>query len=372
MSQPNVYYLDYNASAPLRPEARLAMEKAMDLMGNPSAIHQMGRKSRALVDEARDAIAQSMNVAFEQVIFTSGGSESNNMAVKGASLVTSAGEHSSLLKASHDVRHCKVKENGQVDLDDLEKHLSDLPNGVDKVVGLAWVNHEHGVIQPIEKVIQLAKKYGARTHIDACQAIGKLPGKIDFNAMGIDTMAISGHKIGAPKGIGALIMNPKIHLSPLIAGAGQERGYRAGTENVIGIAGLKAAVEVMANDNLEQIQSLRDAIEKRLLNVCPDMIIFGASSSRVGHMSLMTMPGVNRHTQLMHFDLKNIGVSAGSACSSGKLAASHVLLAMNVKEKQAMESIRMSFGYNSCQEDADAYCLAWEDLYKRKGLKAAV
>ncbi len=347
-------YLDYNATAPLRKGVKRAMLEAFDHYGNPSSVHTLGRKARALIENSREIIADSVGVAPNQVIFTSGGTEANNLALSNGPTLASAIEHESVAHLTN--KTTPVNKNGTLDLDAFKSSLMDKSQ-----VAVMLANNETGVVQPINDVVKIANDYNASVHCDAVQAFGKI--SFNFVDLGVDTLALSAHKIGGPKGIGALIVRQGLQLPALIRGGGQERGARAGTENIIGVVGFAAAVELAPKDNWNKTSQLRDDMEEQLLQRSSTIPIYGKQSPRLPNTSCIGMPGVTSQTQVMAFDLAGICLSAGSACSSGKITASKVLQEMGATETEA--AIRVSLGWDTTAEEIEKFITVWSDLYKR-------
>ncbi|RED53644.1 cysteine desulfurase family protein [Aestuariispira insulae] len=354
-------YLDYNATAPMRPDARHAVIEAMAVAGNPSSVHTSGRAARRVLEDARRDVARLCGTVPANVVFTGGATESNNLALKGfgpdVKVITSAAEHPSVLEAVEGSR-VPVGRAGLIDLGALEDILAAGGEGR-QLLSIILVNNETGVIQPLAEINDLAKKHGALIHVDAVQAAGKLP--LSFDDMQIDLMSISAHKFGGPKGVGALIVNPRNHLMAEIKGGGQEKGRRAGTENVAGAAGFGAACRAVTEDagELDRISVLRDRLETRLTERLPDLVIAGAEAPRAGHVTCIASPGIGAEKQVMAMDLAGIAVSAGSACSSGKVRQSHVLSAMGYPPEVAGSAIRVSLGWATEVSDIDAFFEAY-------------
>jgi cysteine desulfurase len=362
-------YLDHNATTPLRWEAAKAVTAAMDECGNASSVHWAGRRARARVDNARDAVANLVGAAPADVIFTSGGTEANNLALNGLAghrLIVSAVEHGSVLAARADAEFCPVDEDGRIDLDALRDLLGGM--SAPALLSLMAVNNETGVIQPVADAAEICSEFGAALHCDAVQAAGKIA--LDWRDLGADLVSLSAHKIGGPQGVGALIVGAGSELKPMILGGGQERGLRAGTENLPGIAGFGAAAEIAAGALAEmaKLAKIRDNIEHRIGAVAQ---IYGSGAPRIGNTSCIGMQGVLAETQVMAFDLDGIMVSAGAACSSGKVTPSHVLGAMGATDEQAAQAIRVSLGWDSCQADADEFIASWQRLFQRLGAARA-
>lgn len=366
-------YLDYNATAPLRPEARDAVMAALSVTGNPSSMHGFGRAARRMVEESRDAVAALVGVPPAQIVFTSGGTEANALALHGPAVarrrvLVSAIEHPSVLACAGG-ELIPALADGRVDLAALDRMLADSERPT--VVSIMAANNETGVIQPIREIAAIARERGALVHCDAVQAAGKIA--IDFDALGVDMLSLSAHKIGGPPGIGALVVRDGVPLPALIRGGGQERGRRSGTENLPGIAGFgAAAVAARAGvTGFAGLADMRDGFERRLLEFCPTAVLFGHFAPRLANTSCVAMPGVPAETQLMGFDLAGIAVSSGSACSSGKVASSHVLDAMGASADEKQSAIRVSLGWETRPEDLDAVLAAWTELSRRAGTNAA-
>lgn len=363
-------YLDYNATAPLRPEAADAVSEALAQGGNPSSVHASGRAARHRVELARAAVAALVGVATRQVAFTSGGTEANHTALSAtgaARLIVSAIEHDSVLAAARNMKReldiLPVLPDGLIDLTALERLLAQ--DGRPTLVSVMLANNETGVVQPVTDAAALAHEHNAVVHCDAVQAAGKLP--VDFNTLGVDMLSLSGHKLGAPAGVGALIVSEALAFSPRQTGGGQEFGRRAGTENLAGIAGMGAAAPVAAAlEDTDRLRALRDAMETRLLGIAPGSRIFGADAPRLPNTTCITMPGVSAELQVMALDLAGVAVSVGAACSSGKVQASHVLRAMGADEEAAGSAIRISTGWTTTPADIDRLVEAWSALYQRK------
>lgn len=377
-------YLDWNATAPLRPEAREAMIAALDVAGNPSSVHGEGRAAHRLVEEARAKVAMLVGAGPDQVAFTSGGTEANMLALTPAltgagndtprdRLLISAIEHPSVrsggrFRASA-VEEIPVRAAGVIDLDALRAILA---KGGRPLVSIMLANNETGVIQPIARAAQIVHDAGGLLHVDAVQGPGRIA--CDIEAVGADLLTISAHKLGGPKGVGALIRRREaLHIAePLIKGGGQERGARAGTENVAGIAGFGAAAEAGAKAierEAAHMGALRDRLEAGLKRISPDAVIFGSESERLPNTTLFTALGMKAETAVIAFDLDGVAVSSGAACSSGKVQPSHVLDAMGVKGAAARGAVRVSFGPTSTESDVESFLNAWIKLSEslRKG-----
>ncbi len=360
-------YLDYNATTPIVPQARNAMIEAFECLGNPSSVHTYGRNARKNLENAREQVASYFCVPARNVIFTSGATEANNTILKGfeGQVFVSAVEHDSVLNIRKDALIIPVDSNGIVDLEALANQLCAKKEPA--LVCVIAVNNETGAIQPIEEVLQICKSNNAHLHVDAAQAVGK----ISLNWNQLSSFTISAHKFGGPKGIGALIINGSLQLNTLIQGGGQERSLRAGTENIIGAIGMGAALTA-PQFNWETIVSLQQHLEKNLLEICPEAIIFAKKAQRVFNTTAVAMPGTLSEVQLMHFDLNSISVSSGAACSSGKVKTSHVLKAMGVSDELSKCALRISYGWNTTEEDINKCIAAWASLFEIQNQKDRV
>jgi len=357
-------YLDHNATSPLRAEARAAMERALSIGGNPSSVHGQGRAARAEVEKAREAVAALAGARAEDVVFTGGGTEANALALCGAvqgaaeagaritRLFVSAIEHDSVLAnaaALAERTHLRlviipVTADGIVDVDALRGLLREGKGRA--LVAVMAANNETGVVQPIAEIAALMKDHEGAFFVDAVQAIGKIP----FSVSMADYVSLSAHKFGGLQGVGALIVREGAPLAATMLGGGQERGHRAGTENVAGIAAFGAAAKVAT----PSATTLRDRFEAELRAAAPDVVIFGENVPRLPNTSNFALPVASAETAVMALDLDGVMISSGSACSSGKVKPSHVLQAMGVPEALARSALRVSFGWNSTDQDVDA------------------
>lgn len=373
MSTKPIAYLDYNATAPIRPSVVDAVMQALSQGGNPSSVHRLGRAARKVIEDAREAVAALVNVKPEQVVFTSGGTEANQAALRGLGagvILASAIEHSTVLQAAAHIQQVSVTRKGIIDLEALETDLKALQVNAGLIlIALQLANNETGVIQPVARAVEIAHAYGARVHCDAVQAAGKI--EIDMAALGVDTLALSAHKIGGPQGVGALVLREGLPFAPLLTG-GQERGRRGGTENVAGIAGFGVAAKAAKAELSEMatVQAKRDALQQRLMALAPDAQVFGGEVERLPNTLCIAMPHVKAETQVMAFDLAGVAISAGAACSSGKVRASHVLIAMGAGEALAMNAVRFSIGLGNSDDDFVRAEVAWNDLYRRTRMQA--
>lgn len=366
-------YFDWNATAPLREEAREAMYAALALTGNASSVHAEGRAARRLIEQAREEVAGLVGAASRNVTFTSGATEANVLALTPAieiggrreprdQLFISAIEHPSVLSGGRfdagQVEVLPVTTGGVLDLDALRRALS---RSKRPLVSVMLANNESGVVQPITEVADIVHAAGGVLHVDAVHGPGRIA--CDIGALGADLMSISSHKLGGPQGAGALIRRGDVHVAdPLIRGGGQERGLRAGTENVAAIAGFAAATSAAQHSNFQRLAALRDLFESGLRSSTPQAVIFGENVARLPNTSLFTVPGLKAETAIIAFDLNGIAVSSGSACSSGKVQASHVLAAMGVEPALARGAVRVSLGWSTTEAEIDALLTAWNKV----------
>jgi cysteine desulfurase len=368
-------YLDHNATAPLRSEVCEAMAEALKLAGNPSSVHEEGRAARAAIEAARVKVAKLVGATPEDVIFTSGGTESNAIALaaQGGSAwhcYLSAVEHPSVLSGGRFYRETTTiilaGKDGIVDLSvlarELEKHHL---GGWRPFVSLMVANNETGAIQPVAEAAKLVHEAGGLLHSDAVQAPGRIP--LDLATLGADMVSLSAHKIGGPKGVGALVLKPGVTVEPLLKGGGQERRRRAGTENVAGIVGFGVAAQLAASDlaKADQIRALRDRLETGTRALAADAVIVSESVARLPNTSCIAVPGAKAETLVIGLDLAGVAVSAGSACSSGKVEASHVLRAMGMEPELAQGAIRVSLGIGTTSHDIERFLGAFGELIKR-------
>ena len=367
-------YLDWNATTPLRPEARAAMAAAWDFCGNPSSVHAEGRQARRLVEEARAAVAAAVGALPRNVVFTSGGTEANALALtpglrRGSGLpverlLVSAIEHASVLAGgrfpTEAIGTIGVNSSGLLDLDRMRAMLE---RGPPALVSVMLANNETGAVQPVAEAAEIIHAAGGLLHVDAIQVLGKIP--FDINALNADLVTVSGHKIGGPKGVGAVALAEGVRgLEPWLRGGGQELGHRAGTENVAGIAGFgaaaKAAMGVRESDAI-RLESLRNRLERGLRETT-GAIVFSGDVPRLPNTTLFTVPRLKAETAVIGFDLEGIAVSSGSACSSGKVQPSHVLKAMGFGPEIAEGAVRLSLGWSTSPADIDRCLKAWRKL----------
>ncbi len=357
-------YLDYNASAPVLDVVIDAISETLRMTGNPSSQHSYGRQLKALLRQARQDILASAGAGNADLVFTSSGTEANNLALHGighGAIATSSVEHLSILEPAkkRGAYIIPVNRNGMIKLDLLESWLQKQGEGA--LVSIQVANSETGIIQPVDAILRLTRAYKAFLHMDSTQAYGKI--SWSFDDTGVDAATLSAHKIGGPKGIGALIIKKGLPLKPMFFGGAQEKYRRAGTENIAGIAGFQAAA-----NHLELTSDRHKRYIRQHFADYPDSLI-GGECDQLPNTLAIRMPGVKNHTQLIHFDLHGIAVSSGSACSSGKVEASHVLLAMGFTPENATEVIRLSYGKETTQSDIDAFLKVWKTLHQQtKGM----
>ncbi len=358
-------YLDHNATTSLRPEARSAMTGALDLVGNASSIHAEGRKARALIETAREQVAALLGVRASEIVFTSGGTEAANTVLRGGwdTIYLSGLEHAAVRAPSEasGARLCDVGvgESGIFDLDSFASRLEGAAGGERRsLLALQAANNETGVVQPVREAAELAHARGAAVLCDAVQAAGKVP--LEARALGADFLVVSGHKLGGPKGVGALFVRDGAEVRPLIVGGGQERGMRAGTENVAAIAGFGAAAEAARRDlaAFERLRRLRDRLEQGVRECAPSAVIVGEQAPRLANTSCVALPGRRAATVVIALDLQGVAVSAGAACSSGKARRSEVLDAMGLGAL-ADCAIRVSLGWTTTEQDVDEFLRAF-------------
>ncbi|MCK1449819.1 cysteine desulfurase [Bradyrhizobium sp. 35] len=371
---PSRIYLDWNATTPLRAEARSAMLAASELIGNPSSVHAEGREARRLVEDARALLATSVGALPRNAVFTSTGTEANALALspglRGPSggpverLLVSAVEHASVLAGGRfptdQIGQIRVTRSGVIDLDHLKALLGDGPPAL---VSIMAANNETGALQPIAEAAGIVHGAGGLLHVDAIQAFGKI--SFDIKVIGADLATFSAHKIGGPKGVGALVVAEGVAgLEPLLRGGGQELNRRAGTENVAGIAGFGAAVRVALQalpEDAERMASLRDRLENGIRSMA-GATVFSSDVGRLPNTVLFTAPGLKAETAVIGFDLEGVAVSSGSACSSGKVQPSHVLSAMGYDPTVAQGAVRLSLGWSTEPDDINRALEAWRKL----------
>ena len=378
-----VHYLDHVATTPMVPAAIEAMTEHLRDVGNASSLHASGRRARRVVEESRETIAQALNCRPGEVVFTSGGTESDNLALKGIHwsrtavlggrprLVSSAIEHHAVLDPldwlqdgdEAEVRLLGVDSTGRIDLQELRALVSGVPTSL---ISVMWANNEVGTLQPIEEVVAIAAEHGIPVHTDAVQALGAVP--LDFAASGVDAMTVTGHKVGGPYGVGALVVRRELGVTPLSHGGGQERDIRSGTLDAPAIAGFAAAVELAVKQQAEhatRLTELRDDLVRRVVAEVPDAHLHGDPQRRLPGNAHLGFPGCEGDSLLMLLDARGIECSTGSACSAGVAQPSHVLLAMGCSEESARHSLRFSLGHSSTPADVDAVVAAIGPVVER-------
>lgn len=362
-------YLDNNASAPLRDSARAAMVAAMDVTGNPSSVHAEGRRARAIVETAREQVAELVGARPSEIVFTSGATEANNAVMDAGwkAICVSAIEHDSVLAPA---RACGAKvialpasQDGVVDLGSVQEALSHAAQGGARaLLSVMMANNETGVIQPVAEAADLARSLGVALHVDAVQGVGRLP--VDFASLGADTLTISAHKLGGPRGVGALVIRDGVNQPALVKGGGQERRRRGGTENVVGIAGFGAAAAEVARDveAMKRASALRDQLEASVMSLTPDAVIIGRNAARIGNTSCIAVPGKQAETLVIRMDMEGVAISAGAACTSGKVGANTVITAMGLPDSVARSAVRVSLGAETSETDIAAFLAAWQKV----------
>lgn len=376
-------YLDHNATAPVRPEARDAVMAALETVGNPSSVHGPGRSARARIETARGVIAKKICARAEDLVFTSGGTEANNLGLRagiaaGATrVIVSAIEHDAVGAAAQALGvPCEiwpVLKTGQADIDWLKDRLqrAETEGETPILFALMAANNETGVIQPYAEAGRMIREAGHLYHIDAVQMLGKAG--FDFAGSFAHFAAFSSHKLGGPQGVGALAVACEAGVAPQLIGGGQEKNRRAGTENVAGIAGFGAAAAVAGGaEELSQIRALRDELQARLKAGAPEITIWGEDAERLDNTLCLSAPGWPSEIQVIALDLNGFAVSAGSACSSGKVRKSKVLEAMGASAADAESALRISLGWTTTRDDIEAFANAWLNEYARLRPRAAV
>jgi cysteine desulfurase len=369
-------YFDHNATAPLRPEAKAAMLAAMEQVGNPSSVHAEGRRARAIVERAREQVAGLVGAKPSEVVFTSGATESNNWVLRAGwdAIVVAGIEHDSVLapaRASGSrIVEIGTHSDGIVDTCAIADHvlLGNGPLGRD-LVTLQMANSETGVLQDVGAVSDFCAAHGVAMHTDAVQAPGRVP--IDFAGLGVTFLSLSAHKLGGPKGIGALIIRDGVELPGGFAGGGQELRRRAGTENVTAIAGFGAAAEAAQRDldDVARVAEMRDRLQREMVEIVPETVVLGASSERLPNTLAVALPGQRAETLVIKFDMAGIAISAGSACSSGKVGPSEAMRAMGLPKGLADGAIRISLGWSTSNASLEPFLIAWRDIAGRVGAR---
>jgi cysteine desulfurase len=372
-------YLDHAATTPMLPAAVEAVTRQLTATGNPSSLHASGRHARRVVEESRETIARALNCRPGEVVFTSGGTEADNLALKGlfwsrraadprrVRILSTAVEHHAVLDPLHwladsegaEVELLPVDVTGRLDVAALREAIERDPASV-ALVSVMWANNEVGTLQPVDEVVALAAEHGIPVHTDAVQAVGQVP--VDFAASGVDALTLTGHKVGGPYGVGALVVRRELDVTPLVHGGGQERDIRSGTIDMPAIAGFAAAVEVAVKqqpEHAERVAALRDDLVRRVIEAVPDAHLHGAplapgSAGRLPGNAHLGFPDCEGDSLLMLLDARGIECSTGSACSAGVPQPSHVLLAMGCAPEAARHSLRFSLGHTTTQADVDA------------------
>ncbi|HPI62849.1 MAG TPA: cysteine desulfurase family protein [Alphaproteobacteria bacterium] len=358
-------YFDHNAMSPIRPQALTAMMKILAQVGNPSSVHWYGRKAHHGLEEARETIAQLFKVTASRCLFTASCTEANNMVLRGSGcqqIAISATEHESVKAVVSSAHVIPVDQQGVIDLNYLEQFLK--KQLAKTLVSVMMANSETGVIQPIDDIAALCQRFNALLHTDATQAIGRIP----LTNQKIDFLTFSSHKIGGPVGCGAIITGSGEEIAPLIKGGGQERGRRAGTENVAAVTGFAVAASQAFAEQAElyiRLKQWRDEIEEYLLQSNTEILIHGKGADRIPNTSCFSMPHITGMQQLIRLDLAGIAVSSGSACSSGKVKESAVLKAMGVPAAHVGGALRLSFGWDTTHREVSDFISVWEGLYPR-------
>jgi cysteine desulfurase len=362
-----IIYFDYNATAPILPQVKEAIIAALDLVGNASSVHRLGRQCRAEVEVTRKKIAFAVDASPKEITFTGGGTEGNHLVLSGLNLpkeniYSSAIEHASIYKNILPNNLIPVDENGQINLDVLKNYFN--RSNPPKLVSVALANSETGSVQHnLKELIRLCHDYNCLVHTDAVQAFGKIP--ISFSDLNVDLMTVSAHKIGGPKGVGALISKSNIMLKPSLLGGGQERGVRSGTENFPGIVGLGVAAEFATQIDWTTVHSLLINLTQQLVQFNPYVRMNSTLDDLPNTLNFST-PGYNKDTQVIHFDLNGIALSAGAACSSGKVEQSHVLKAMNLDDRYINSAIRLSLAPTATMEDITQFINVWKNMQNTK------
>lgn len=372
-------YLDYNATSPVCTESIKAMNEVMSKALNPSSVHFHGRCAKSILENSRTEIANNLWIKLGRegydICFTSSGTEANNLLLHNFAnkqIAISNIEHLSILAPAEENPNrmvVEVDQDGLIDLEDLEQKLQTMEKG--SLLSVIYANNETGTIQNMKKIIEIAHKYEILVHSDCCQAFAKIP--LNIEKLGLDFATISSHKIGGPIGAAALIHRHNFQVKPQIIGGGQEKSRRAGTENVAAIAGFGVAASICSKriDRMKNIKTLRDELEKEIISISPESIIFGSGGMRLPNTLMINMPNVDAQTQMIYFDMNGISISSGSACSSGKVKASHVIKSMGFGEDIAKSVIRISLGPDTKKSDIEKFIEVWGNLYKKNNKKVA-
>ncbi|QXK91912.1 aminotransferase class V-fold PLP-dependent enzyme [Neoehrlichia mikurensis] len=366
----NYIYADYNATSSINPTIKQQLSNMLlfDNIYNPSSMHKLGQKTRKIIEDTREIISKKLNTKKHDIIFTSSGTEANNLvfsSTKDYHHIISATEHLSVINSAIAPIIIPVDQDGIISLNELVNVLQSLKN--EKIlVSVMLANNETGVIQPIKEITEISHKFGAVVHTDAVQACGKI--HIDVSDLGVDVLTISSHKIGGLSGAGALLFNNSvINIQPTILGGSQEKGLRAGTENVAAIYSLLLSLNNLDNyiQKMNYIKNLRNQLEHDIMHLVPSCKIFGKNADRLPNTTCIAMPGVSNEVQLIKFDQNNIAIGIGSACSSGKANISHVLSAMNVSEQFLRNTIRISLGVDTEEQHVKKIVDCWYEIYQQ-------
>jgi cysteine desulfurase len=373
-------YLDYNSTAPLH---KNVIKKIQNLkfeeFGNPSSVHKIGRNSKKILEEARRNILSALKAKNYDLIFTSGATESNNLAIKGfikknniKTIFSLQTEHASVIDVVKNLdikkKFFNINSNGNVNLKEIDELLSTQTNPF--LVSIMFANNESGIIHPINEIAKIVRKYKGIIHCDGVQGLGKI--EIDLDSLDVDLFSISSHKIGGPTGVGALLINTRNNISPEITGGGQEKNLRSGTENFLGIVGFGEVINEVNNLAKicnSEIKNNRDLLEANLKKLSNEIKIFGEDTNRLANTCYFAYPSMTSENQVIALDQKGICVSSGAACSSGKVEPSHVLKAMQVDEKYIHSAIRVSLGWDSTKEQVETFFNIWKsDCFKNGAL----
>jgi cysteine desulfurase len=361
-------YFDHNATAPVNPVVKKAMAEMGDEPLNASSIHAFGREAKKILEVARSNIAKAVGADEKyEVVFTATGTEANNIALKGFKdfeVITTTIEHPSVLQVVGQGL-IPVDKNGIIDMSSLEKILK---TGK-KLVSVIFANNEVGVIQPIKQIIELVHRYNGIIHSDATQAFGKIP--FNISELDLDLITISAHKMGGPLGAAALVFKKNLPVNALMQGGGQEFRIRPGTQNLYAIHGFGIAAPLINLNEYAKLAELRDYLESEIMQVCQDTVFFSKDVARLPNTSSFTMPNISNETQLIHFDTKGFAISAGSACSSGRVGLSTTQMSMGYSEEIAKTAIRISLGIGNTKQQIDKFVNCWKELYEKTNMKLA-
>ena len=362
-------YLDYNATSPLMPQVLEGMQEAMLLPTNPSALHSFGQQAKRWMNGARRVIGQYVDALPDNIIFTAGGTEASNLALRGVDwdqVLLSGIEHASIYNSLDIFTEITVNPQGDLDMVMLDRYLRDMQKKSQlTLLSVILTHNETGVIQPIQEIVRMARRYGVYVHVDAVQALGKMP--LSFQELDVDLMTLTPHKIGGPQGVGALVTRGTLPLRAVMRGGGQERGYRSGTENIGAIVGFAETLKHHSMDHMNELGKWHSAMEKDLRDFCRDrgtaLYVYSKKLERVSNTTCLSMPHVENATQVMRFDLRGIAVSIGSACSSGRTPISPSLKKMGPDPSFAEGALRVSSGWGTVREDLEMFTDAWKEIY---------